>query len=120
MKVLNWVFLFSPASMQRVPNNISPFLFLLISLRFMITKLLIFSVVGLGFSVWVKVLNRVFLSPASMQRVPNKISPCLFFPVALRSFFLIFFHPVSVNAVVHTHEESRLGFGLIFGLWTQV
>jgi hypothetical protein len=25
-----------------------------------------------------------------------------------------------VNAVVHTHEESRLGFGLIFGLWTQV
>jgi hypothetical protein len=37
--------------MQRVPNKISPFLFLLISLRFMITKLLIFSFVGLGFSV---------------------------------------------------------------------
>jgi hypothetical protein len=83
VKVLNWVFL-SPASMQRVPNIISPFHFLLISLRFMITKLLIFSFVGLGFRAWVKVLNRVFLSPASMQRVPNKISPCLFF------FFLFF------------------------------
>ncbi len=83
MKVLNWVFLL-PASIQRVPNKTSPFLFLLISLRFMITKLLIFSFVGLGFRVYVKVLNLVFLSAASMQRVPNKISPCLFL------FFLFF------------------------------
>jgi hypothetical protein len=70
--------------MQRVPNKICPFLFLLISFRFMITKLLIFSFVGLGFRVYVKVLNRVFLSAASMLRVPNKISPCLFL------FFLFF------------------------------
>lgn len=59
MKVLNWVF--SPASMQRVPNKISPFLFVLISRRFMITKLLLFSFVGLGFRVDLKVLTRVFL-----------------------------------------------------------
>jgi hypothetical protein len=59
VKVLNWVF--SPASMQRVPNKISPFLFVLISRRFMITKLLLFSFVGLGFRVDLKVLTRVFL-----------------------------------------------------------
>jgi hypothetical protein len=56
VKVLNWVFL-SPASMHRVPNKISPFLFLLISLRFMITKLLIFSFVGLD--MWPQIPNKV-------------------------------------------------------------
>jgi hypothetical protein len=92
----------------------------------MITKLLIFSFVGLGFSAWVKVLNRVFLSPASMQGVPNKISHCLFFfscffpsctMILLSDIFPSCIHECSGT---HTHEESRLGFGLIVGLWTQV